>query len=885
MVSHAFCSTGNDNTETESESTSTSSSLSLNKECPTEMTSCPDGICAISPGECNIVFSCPLGYERCNDGTCRQSKDLCPMTNTCPTTRPYRCEDGSCAFDEMSCLNLSGCMKSKPSKCSNSGLCVNKISECNEYSSQFPNASGCKSAKPLKCLNGKCVKSLTDCKAETNCPEKMVYCTNNGTCAKSMRACARLGTKCPEGQVRCSLDGMCKPTYLDCLNRSLCPVKTPFRCISGECRKYPVSERSVSNKFTNMYEGDHEHCSLGIQCPDYKPYLCADGSCEQKSSFCLTRPACPSNKPFTCFDRSCVTSLDNCKSNYTCPPTNPILCPTSGKCVDNIFSCFDDTCPPSTPYHCGNGHCTKSPRECIVNKFKTSSICDINEATCSDGTCRTEIEHCPVFTGCTKSGESYKCKDGSCVASEKDCGEERTNIECAEGNMLCEDGICRKKCPEYGGCPKGKPLMCPTGDCVEKISECAGLANCPIDTPFRCFDGSCVSEMSNCVQAKRNFVGTNIKMFVNAHRDISSEIIVGEMNEIIGTIKIGANTFYYDAKDAKSSSESEAEKEEEIENNTNTDTNTNGSTEDETKPIKTRLLQKAPTPTPKDDESTDDTKDIIVDDSDAEKAEKEKEQIENDDTKDIDVDDSDAEKAEKEKEQIEDNKDNKDNTPKDDESTDDTKDIDVDDSDTEKAEKEMEEKENEYNNRNNTSTTNDILAQNVEVSIKSIPTSKFRSTSTSYTATRQDDIMKIFPYADAQNKFVLEYQYAVLSSAIQIEINHFNKLKIKNQILLNLAYDFPHKHEELIDNNINKNITTTNSEMKLNPLTDICLGKLNTNTQMWECAKNREMPEEKGNFELLSEVKEEGIYAVILSPKENDTEIKFEQSLFVKYFW
>ena len=44
---------------------------------------------------------------------------------------------------------------------------------------------------------------------------------------------------------------------------------------------------------------------VGISCPSYKPYLCADGSCQDKSFFCKSYAACIDDKPFLCKDRTC----------------------------------------------------------------------------------------------------------------------------------------------------------------------------------------------------------------------------------------------------------------------------------------------------------------------------------------------------------------------------------------------------------------------------------------------------------------------------------------------------------------------------------------------------------------------------------------------------
>lgn len=56
-------------------------------------------------------------------------------------------------------------------------------------------------------------------------------------------------------------------------------------------------------------------CPIGIKCPDYKPFLCADGSCVSKKDFCTSHQVCTGNTPVVCFDRTCKKEEFQVKNN------------------------------------------------------------------------------------------------------------------------------------------------------------------------------------------------------------------------------------------------------------------------------------------------------------------------------------------------------------------------------------------------------------------------------------------------------------------------------------------------------------------------------------------------------------------------------------------
>jgi hypothetical protein len=704
-------------------------------ECPSGLVPCADGSCESNIEECKPVFGCSNGFEMCEDGSCRSSLSLCPQAKTCPVSRSFRCSDGSCAAKIGDCLNLSGCPLSSPIKCTNTGLCVNKQERCSEYENNFALANGCDKHAPLKCLNGKCVNDLNQCEAKSDCSEEQVYCPNTGTCADDIRDCITLGEDCPAGYVRCIKDGKCKKKYQDCLNHVACPVSFPFRCPSGECQKYPILISKNSNETSTA-----ESCKLSIECPNYKPYLCADGSCAEKSSFCLSLQECPSDTPIRCKDRTCAASIESCEKRNRCPFKNPILCLNSAKCVDNLYDCFSDFCPPSSPYRCVNGLCEKSPLRCVVNDLTNSTICGSDSVTCYDGTCRLSIDQCPIYPGCTNFNFPYKCPDGSCAVSASSCP---PAPKCAEGMNLCEDGICRKTCPIFGGCPNTAPLLCPTGICVNTISECAGQSDCPLDTPFRCMDGSCVEFVNQCKRNKRDTVDTDIVIYATLGRKLKTELVIDEANDLIGSIKIPSGTFYS------------------LQNST-------------------RLLQ------------------------------------------------------------------------------------------------------SNFSNTNITPSTNpsQLVPSDATIIVKSVPASVIRGSKVKYDETRSEDLMKIFPYADAMNENTLEYQYSVLSSVIKIQFME-KDLTVKNIMILSLAYDFPHNNEYLIDLDYSSNYTT--NEMPLDPHKDVCLAKLNSATNLWECTTTPFTTVKEVNFYLSGGILEEGIYAVVIKTRPDSTLTPSVENFLAKY--
>ena len=510
---------------------------------------CANGLCAKFPEECKPTAKCPNNMFICKDGTCRSSLDFCPGVDTCPKMH-IRCPNGACAEKIQNCLNLSGCPMKRPLKCINNGLCVINQDECTVYDKKFPMANGCELEKPFKCSNGKCVIDKENCD-EKYCPTNEILCPNSGICVKKMNYCKNSeNKKC--GKFSCPTNGVCVDKIDDCKTISGCDWKTPYRCLDGQCRAL---------RFNFDSNSESQFCSLRIECPNYKPYLCADGSCQEKTSFCKPLNECPEDKRIRCSDRKCVNKYEDCdKYNISCPAKNPILCLTNGNCVENIFDCFEEKCPELNPIKCVTGLCVSSPRDCLPKKFDITSNttlinlnpCDNNSNLCYDGSCEKDISDCPIFDGCNNLKFPYKCINGKCSKDLEECYKDNLgnqiavsliDIKCEEKQTLCEDGICRKICPLSNSCNNIFPYLCSNGICVKNINECAGESKCELETPFRCMDGNCKSDPSSCKKPKKLEISTDIKLYAFPEIDLNMNIIFDDLNDIIGFISIPSNSF------------------------------------------------------------------------------------------------------------------------------------------------------------------------------------------------------------------------------------------------------------------------------------------------------------------------------------------------------
>ena len=523
--------------------------------------------------ECKPLFDCGgTNTYRCGDGSCRENDASCPMLNelspldTCPGGYT-RCPNGVCSKEEDGCLLENGCYNTSEYKCISNGLCVKNEDECEESNIKFDLANGCKNEYPYKCLNTKkCVTTESECYNLANgCDKDDEIMRINGSCvsAKDLQNLLTNNYTDDEGcagnnSITCPTvsASICANNFTNCYNKDNCKIEEPFRCINGNCQKYPFSLHSFINTISdnnNKNNKDTNYCEIGIECPQYKPYLCLDGSCVEKTSFCQTLQVCPDSSKYRCFDRTCQETDDQCnKYHQKCPGTNPILCP-NGNCVSNIIDCLDTSCPAWQPYKCITGVCTKTPLDCLIqeytleNNIQNITYDDTCNGTfiCYDGTCRENEEDCPLYPGCNLPSNPYKCQDGSCASSPDQCIDSTYNSTShCNGKKQCEDGICRTNCPDYKGCPNEKPLMCSNGYCVSSLAECAGYSACmSIKYPFRCPDGICVEKIGDCKPLFREYGITNIAIMTYPNKEVNVPIIIGESNLQLATLFIPSDTF------------------------------------------------------------------------------------------------------------------------------------------------------------------------------------------------------------------------------------------------------------------------------------------------------------------------------------------------------
>ena len=512
---------------------------------------CADGTQAHSYDECKPLVKCGLGQVRCKDGTCRSSEEECPYGNTCPRGE-IRCENGNCAKNKLSCPSENGCTLEKPYKCPGNGYCVKDLDLCEKLENEYDEANGCPKDKPVKCpLKKNCVVDEVDCTdVESSCPSGYFMC-QDGFCTNNVEDCNNDEhiKNCGEYEglenkkVQCLNEpDWCANTVGDCYNTINCKVDTPFRCTNGECKRYP-SKNAGSNG-----------CDIGIACPNYKPYLCADGSCAEKSSFCKSYTGCPDDKPYLCSDKTCVASKDECGNNHQkCPANNPMLC-LNGNCGSGIYDCNESKCPSWTPYYCILGNCAKTPRDCQNIEYdpktytkKIGSVCNSNEYICHDGTCREKPEDCPIYSGCVSNDASFKCLDGGCAEDKESCNKNNAIafFGCPNKTTLCEDGICRENCKfvEFNGCPNESPLLCSNGRCVREKIECVGESACEsTEKPFRCIDGSCGASFKDCKIPFREVGTTNVLISVYPKMEIVADLVIGPNNILSGKVEIPADT-------------------------------------------------------------------------------------------------------------------------------------------------------------------------------------------------------------------------------------------------------------------------------------------------------------------------------------------------------
>ncbi len=185
-------------------------------------------------------------------------------------------------------------------------------------------------------------------------------------------------------------------------------------------------------------------------------------------------------------------------------------------------------------------------------------------------------------------------------------------------------------------------------------------------------------------------------------------------------------------------------------------------------------------------------------------------------------------------------------------------------------------------------TVNNLPVQS-RIFVQSIPKSFYNFSYSLYNETRYDDVFSVYPYADLNREFKLDYEYTILSTVLNITADEKNskgdKIKWSNNIILTILYDFPNKHEGVQNRKKNENNKSRSrySAMPLDCLKDICLGKLNEETGLWTCVSSSQEALSLDNYQLQSPISGSGIYAVILNPRMNDKKLNIELNFFIQH--
>lgn len=475
---------------------------------------CPDGAEAEDIDSCYSVYGCPSQYPfMCHDGSCIDLK-----TSSCPVSRcsvqfPYRCPDGLCVTDRSKCITFPAGSKCEQgtTECGN-GMCVRRKELCRPLLPCWQGYIRCAdgSCRPhevlcpitdkhkcdrngvsIRCPNGLCVDDKERCKSvesssgctETKCEGKNpnFEVEHYGKCVSNEADCevtgaAYLSNGCPANQALKEYDQSCKlerttGEYLMCdPNKIATSPTSPFGCLT-------LDAIATKDEYRNAF-------IIGARKVE-APYVCANGTFADISfmpfvgegntgvSYCEPQVICPTTTPYLCYDQSCESDPGHCPAvereaagdRENCPAARPILC-SSGVCVAKVQECMrpEPMCGPSKPLVCANGVCAQSYADCIPNVFRQdpSVMCPGSapgrELTyvCPDGSCAYSSYYClSIIGGCSDPTAPVKTSEGGCgSAVNADSTTEKTCT--STDHKLCEDGICRRKCPDYNGCPISK---------------------------------------------------------------------------------------------------------------------------------------------------------------------------------------------------------------------------------------------------------------------------------------------------------------------------------------------------------------------------------------------------------------------------------------------
>ena len=862
-------------------------------DCPSEFVKCPDGSCRRKISYCNVQ-SCPLDFPfQCENGMCVSDLDHCEKKNGCPFNRPFKCEDGFCAEIEKECEKhkvKNDCEKKGYILCED-GSCISNKNVC-------PLENGCDSNTPIRCADGTCKKQSSSCSIPI-CPSELPIKCLDGTCVSTLSSCPKtlkiLEKSIKNGMILCA-DGIEAYNYEEC--KPLIPCNSnEKRCGDGTCR-------------LNI-----ELCPMiNSTCPEEFNFRCEDGSCATNEENCLLSNGCPQNFPIKCEDSGlCVNDTNLCQdypslfdNSNGCNQSFPLKCVTNGKCVTSLNDCKDDTlCENDELLMCPNGECVEALKNCSKTDIKCSeefgrpfkcpgsksspcassfkeclayNNCPITKPfRCANGECKRypsksnynnndQDDYCKIAIACPDYSP-FLCADGSCVEKQSFCS---SLIDCELNQTRCFDRTCvndTNECEEHNKCPANNPIQCPNGNCVNNIFDCNELS-CPTWSKYKAIDGLCHDNPRDCTKIYEN--GENF-YFGSICNENEFQCYDGtcRLNENDCPIFPGCSTLQLPFKCKNGGCAKD-------ENSCKNDINFPCSSEDE-QIAEDGLCRKKNVKIKYQGCSFD--KPLLCSNGKCVESLSECAGY------------SSCENVEQPFRCI--------------------------DGSCAKTIGECQDILKEFGDTNIklsifpknvlsvdiiTGSKNliigsiyipsDTIVDTKEepkegtILVKSIPKSEIEKTYVFYDESRKEDISLVFPYADLDNSFKLEHQYAILSSVVNISLVQ-NELHFKKKALLTLLYNFPFNHEGIknlynfTDNeNYKYNITTF---MPLDYINDVCLGKLDEVTHIWNCVGFAGKVDFLDNIQYQGAIISSGIYAVILKPRVNTMSIIIESNFIIEH--
>jgi len=544
------------------------------EDCPSLVTCapglvlCENNKCAVSLSECSAAQTCPLSSRRCPDGSCVGDYTLCSTPVTCSPSSPVLCDDGSChdsGFDcnqvnpELincdrtfgtplktcpggfcadtfaQCPTLTSCPETRPVKCPD-GSCQSNSSACNAHP-----RDACPSDFPVVCPDGSCRSSLIQCPSWYKCPTDAPVKCDDGSCVAATTDCSLIDNlmDCPSGYVRCPTIG-CSPDFRLCPSVHACPLDSSGssllqRCVDGTCRssclgvtynKCPdglVTCPSPAAGYPSCAPRLSD-CPTSYRCPDSRPVLCNDRTCQSTSDVCPAWPTSFSRVP--CADGGWAPQASSCGTPVTCPRSAPIKCQDE-QCRATLEDCYeiekDTACPDADPYYCLNGECNALLSDCAttfqcsnVNLFPVKcaalniSVSNAGTTDNSPARCAANYDVCDDPYQSTMNTKMFvqtcpnrwsHCRDTTCVESPNTLC---SDLQCPDYQpYVCTNGLCATNstaCPMSNGCPFDRPYKCIGGSCASRESQCPTPAACGTGLQ-RCPDGSCNSDATNCAEA------------------------------------------------------------------------------------------------------------------------------------------------------------------------------------------------------------------------------------------------------------------------------------------------------------------------------------------------------------------------------------------------